>query len=832
MTRHRSVRRRWRLLAAALCAGLFASLFAASASASGDFPDDVLGKNQRLAAPVDTVWSGHPVGFALVTTQTFQLAAYYNGVDRHITLAARDLDSDTWFRTTLSDTRAVGWDSHNYLAVKIDSAGYVHLSGNMHYSDTMIYYRSAQPMTAAAQIGAGFMQRVASVLNPAQETRLTYPTFLTGPNGEFLFSYRNHSDVGLKAGSLYLARYDAATRTFSSATGGPALFSWSGAYSAYPECVAHGGYLHCFFMWRGLTDNGDIGLAEDNYRLSYMRTADLANWTDAFGRSVALPVTPATTLTTVDDIPRKGGLANGQPALSFDRNGVPMLAYHKYDAGGKSQIHVARPVAATGAWRSVQLTRSVSRWQFSGGGTISSEANKADNSFATDDPLDGVSTVDVQIETSNGKDPSSGPYIIDDTTLTPLFSPPGSTLIYTAANTPLCVSGPATGDSNDSASTYQTPEPTPAKMLVRRSPIVYPPPVEVHNYPVLSRLHYYLRWETLPSNGDRTRKTQDGVEILPPASDLLLYRTACEFPRPTASGRVAPTVNAGNEVLGFMFKPSAATLSGSMARRTDAGAFGDHLVSTAGYAPANVASWTFDIASGQKGDYALGGAAFAQSANDDSFYVQIDGGPLLDWHLTGRNVWNYEPVSAGPTHAATAFALSGDATHTLRVYAREPGAKLEYLWLSKVGRNKLPPSYGASEIADGFVETPDIRAVSGHAVGLPQGSAANTGVASYRLPVPVRGCYALLGRTQAPNPSADSFYLSYQRPQDSAYAPAQTWNLPNGAEWTWRTAQGGDNLLLEPGALALKLAGRESGARLDAFMLMFKRPVGAGGACD
>lgn len=827
MTRRSSVRCRWWTLAAALCAGPFAT----SAPARADFPDDVLGKNQRLIAPVDSVWSGHPVGFALVTTQTLQLAAYYNGRDRHITLAARDLDSDVWFRTTLSDTRAVGWDSHNYLAMKIDSAGYVHLSGNMHYSETMIYYRSAQPMTSAAQMSASFMQRVAAVLGAAQENRVTYPTFLAGPKGEFLFSYRNHNDAGLKSGSLYLARYDAAAKAFAAATGGPALFSWSGAYSAYPECIANGGYLHCVFMWRGLTDDGRIGEAEDNYRLSYMRTADLANWTDAFGRPVALPVTPATTSTTVDDIPRKGGLANGQPALSFDRNGVPMLAYHKYDAGGKSQIHLARPDAATGAWRSVQLTRSVSRWDFSGGGTVSG-SGKADNSFATDDPLDGLSTVAVRIETSSGEDPSSGPYIIDDTSLTALFSPPGSTLVYTAPNTPLCASAPAAGDSDVSSSTYRTPEPIPAKMEVRRSSVVYPPPVELHNYPVLSRLHYYLRWETLPSNRDGARTTQDGAEILPPASDLLLYRTACDFPRPAASGRVPATADAQGKPLGFMFKPSAATLSGSMTRQTDAGAFGEHLVSTAGYAPANVASWTFDIASGQKGDYALGGAAFAQSAGDDSFYVQIDDGLLLDWHLTGRNVWSYEPVSAGPTHAATAFALSDNATHTLRVYAREPGAKLEYLWLSKVGRNKLPPSYGASEVADGFVETADIRAVSGHAVGLPQGSAANTGVATYRLPVPVRGCYALLGRTQAPNPSADSFYLSYLRPQDASYGPAQTWSLPNGADWTWRVAQGGGNLLLEPGALGLKVAGRESGSRLDAFMLMFKRPVGAGGACD
>src|SRR5439155_1642204 len=63
------------------------------------------------------VWSGHPVGFALVTTGTRQYAAYYD-VDRTMTVASRALTSDTWTFARLPST--VGWDSHNYTAMDVD----------------------------------------------------------------------------------------------------------------------------------------------------------------------------------------------------------------------------------------------------------------------------------------------------------------------------------------------------------------------------------------------------------------------------------------------------------------------------------------------------------------------------------------------------------------------------------------------------------------------------------------------------------------------------------------------------------------------------------------
>ena len=104
------------------------------------------------------VWSGHPVGFALVTTATRQYAAYYD-TNRTMTVASRALTSDSWTFARLPST--VGWDSHNYIAMDIDSAGFIHVSGNMH-AVPLVYFRSTQANNAAdlLQRDDGRQQRI------------------------------------------------------------------------------------------------------------------------------------------------------------------------------------------------------------------------------------------------------------------------------------------------------------------------------------------------------------------------------------------------------------------------------------------------------------------------------------------------------------------------------------------------------------------------------------------------------------------------------------------------------------------------------------------------
>ncbi|MCX6903322.1 MAG: BNR-4 repeat-containing protein [Verrucomicrobia bacterium] len=99
--------------------GMTLSLLALRASAAGAV--------QSLA--VEPVWAGHPVGFCLLTHPPFQFVAYYDA-QRRMSVAQRSLDSTNWTITKLPSS--VGWDSHNYIAMTLDRAGLLHVSGNMH----------------------------------------------------------------------------------------------------------------------------------------------------------------------------------------------------------------------------------------------------------------------------------------------------------------------------------------------------------------------------------------------------------------------------------------------------------------------------------------------------------------------------------------------------------------------------------------------------------------------------------------------------------------------------------------------------------------------------
>jgi hypothetical protein len=56
--------------------------------------------------------------------------------------------------------------------------------------------------------------------------------------------------------------------------------------------------------------------------------------------------------------------------IGFDRQGRPVLSYHKYDKAGHSQVYVAR--FESGKWKVQQVTAWNFRWDFGGGGTLPS----------------------------------------------------------------------------------------------------------------------------------------------------------------------------------------------------------------------------------------------------------------------------------------------------------------------------------------------------------------------------------------------------------------------------------------------------------------------------
>ena len=71
-----------------------------------------------VSIDVEPVWTGHPVGFSLLTRPPHQFAAYYDA-NRRMSVAQRRLDEKTWTITELP--QHVGWDSHNGVRKQADA---------------------------------------------------------------------------------------------------------------------------------------------------------------------------------------------------------------------------------------------------------------------------------------------------------------------------------------------------------------------------------------------------------------------------------------------------------------------------------------------------------------------------------------------------------------------------------------------------------------------------------------------------------------------------------------------------------------------------------------
>ena len=299
---------------------------------------------------IETVWSGHPVGFSLLTTGTVQYVAYYDA-ERHMKLACRDLPDGAWAYAQLPSR--LGWDSHNDVVMTLDRAGHLHVTGNMH-GNPLVYFRSGAPGDIQT------LQRVETMVDPATERRVTYPKFFNAPDGRLVFKYR---DGGSGNGSDIYNVYDEDARSWSRLLDVP-LLDGLGRVNGYFSIPSLGpdGRFHIVGVWRDTPD------AATNHSLSYARSADLLAWQTAAGASLALPLTMEN-IDIVDPVPARGGMINGNARLGFDSRQRPIVTYHKFDADGWTQIYAAR--FEGDRWNRVQVSEwDGYRWEFGGGGSI------------------------------------------------------------------------------------------------------------------------------------------------------------------------------------------------------------------------------------------------------------------------------------------------------------------------------------------------------------------------------------------------------------------------------------------------------------------------------
>lgn len=321
------------------------SFMIATVAAVSSVPGESIVSETMVIAEVS---ADFPVGFSLLTTPDRQYAAYYDG-DRQMTVAARALDSIEWIYQKLPSR--VVWDSHNYVTMALDSAGHLHVSGNMH-CDPLVYFRTAKP--------GDITSLKAAEMTGLLEYRVTYPRFFEDHDGRLIFNYR-HGGSG--NGSDFYNRYDTETRTWLRLLDTP-LFDGEGKRNAYASGPSLGpdGWFHVHWVWRDTPD------CATNQHLSYARSRDLIEWESAFGEQVDLPIRFDQSALVVDAIPPGGGIINGGHRMEFDSVNAPVLTYHKSDPEGNMQIYAARPQA--GKWQHRALTEWSQSVPFSGHGSM------------------------------------------------------------------------------------------------------------------------------------------------------------------------------------------------------------------------------------------------------------------------------------------------------------------------------------------------------------------------------------------------------------------------------------------------------------------------------
>ncbi|MDR1962934.1 MAG: BNR repeat-containing protein [Planctomycetaceae bacterium] len=407
------------------------------------------------------VWSGHPVGFALLTEGDRQFAAFYDA-DRNMTLAQRQLNETEWIFQRLPTK--VGWDSHNYITMTLDRNQHLHVAGNMH-AVPLIYFRSEKPLdvTSLVQIPS---------MTGSNEKRCTYPQFVEGADKELLFTYR---DGGSGNGNQIWNIYDPDKKSWSRLFDTP-MFDGQGIMNAYfhGPIIGPDGYYHLCWMWRNTPD------CSTNHDLSYVRSRDMKHWENSQGKSVTLPITLQTG--EIIDAAQPGqGLLNPAQTLGFDLENRVVISYGKYDAEGNWQLYNAR--LENGKWEYYQTSDWNYRWDFKGGGSIVGEV-----SFGSIEIQDGQ-----LVQSFRHIKEGSGRWRLDEKTLKPIGK----------------IGSPARFPKEISKIELDFPNIEGRSAWDLRD---QKQPLDKGN-----EIRYVMKWETLPTNRDRPHP------VAPPPSLLRVY---------------------------------------------------------------------------------------------------------------------------------------------------------------------------------------------------------------------------------------------------------------------------------------------------------------------
>lgn len=218
----------------------------------------------------------------IITYNGYQYTAFWN-TNRHVVFARRALPSGEWKKFEFMDHTNTANDAHNTISLGIcPKDGTIHLSFDHHGND--LHYRRSVIGLAndpekyswdAKSFGA-----VTSVLGNTKVTLVTYPRFITTPEGNMLFEYR-YGTSG--SGDQYLWEYSGTTQQWTSI--GKYLDGISHSINAYAHGLSYGKdgkRLHMTWCWRETPD------AATNHDLCYIYSDDNGRtWKNNAGNEVS-----------------------------------------------------------------------------------------------------------------------------------------------------------------------------------------------------------------------------------------------------------------------------------------------------------------------------------------------------------------------------------------------------------------------------------------------------------------------------------------------------------------------------------------------------------------
>ncbi|MEM7132366.1 MAG: putative Ig domain-containing protein [Chloroflexota bacterium] len=254
----------------------------------------------------------------------------------------------------------------------------------------------------------------------------------------------------------------------------------------------------------------------------------------------------------------------------------------------------------------------------------------------------------------------------------------------------------------------------------------------------------------------------------------------------------------------------------------------------------NQAEFCFNVST--PGIYRLLGTVLSPSGSSNSFYVTVDGAPVDGhlWDTTIGSSYVADYVShRGGADPVEVLLSAGD--HTITVYLRENGTRLDKLSLELVTATQPPTACGgmsqeaeAGTFSGNFTVGNDANASGGQFAHVPNGAGNNLNGtagadrAEYCFDVPTAGTYWLQGRVLATGGGSNSFYVTV----DGVPANGNLWDTIISATYAddFVSHRGGADplqLTLSQGEHTVIVYSREDGTLLDKLTLIDANGVAA-----